>query len=118
MSANNQYFDYTSNPSLFEQGQKNSRGQYALKVKSKQPISHDTYKFCLQFPNPEWIAGLWPGGHFLFMAEINGEMCQKPYTPISPVNHKGEAEFVIKIYRNHPDFPQGGKFSQHLENNV
>jgi ferredoxin-NADP reductase len=54
----------------------------------------------------------------LFLAEINGEMCQKPYTPISPVNHRGEAQFVIKIYRDHPDFPNGGKFSQHIEKNV
>lgn len=42
----------------------------------------------------------------------------RKYTPISPVNEKGKAVFVIKIYREDPAFPDGGKFTQHLEKNV
>ena len=81
-------------------------------------MSHDTYKFGLEFPNPDWSSGLWPGGHFLLVSEINGEMMQKPYTPITPVNHKGVAQFIIKIYRESEDHPGGGKFSSNLEKNV
>ena len=94
-----QFFDYTQEPNLFELADKDTQGQFSLKVITKEAVSHDTYKFGLEFPNPEWTSGLWPGGHFLFVSEINGEMMQKPYTPITPVNHKGVAEFIIKIYR-------------------
>jgi len=51
-------------------------------------------------------------------AEIGGKTVSRKYTPISLVNQKGSATFIIKIYREHPDFPGGGAFTQHLENNV
>ena len=44
-----------------------------------------------------------------------GKQICKPYTPISPLNQKGSVTFVIKIYREHPDFPGKGKFTQALE---
>ena len=37
-------------------------------------MNHDTYTFELGFPNKNWISGLFAGGHFIFHAEINGEM--------------------------------------------
>ena len=46
---------------------------------------------------------------------VDGKLVTKPFTPISPVNHKGSVVFVIKIYRDHPDFPNGGKFTKALE---
>ena len=36
------------------------------------------------------------------------------YTPVSPLTQKGSATFIIKVYREHPDFPDGGKFSRAL----
>mmetsp|Transcript_33467 Transcript_33467/g.28274 ORF Transcript_33467/g.28274 Transcript_33467/m.28274 type:complete len:91 (+) Transcript_33467:139-411(+) len=72
----------------------------------------------LQFPNPEWIMGLWPAGHILIHAEINGEKVTKKYTPTSPVNQKGSVTFVIKVYRPCEEFPNGGKFTSWLEKNI
>lgn len=42
----------------------------------------------------------------------------KPYTLVSPVNQKGSATFIVKVYRETKDFPNGGKLTQHLENKV
>jgi len=39
----------------------------------------------------------------------------KPYTPVSSLKDLGSVVFVIKMYREHPDFPGGGKFTQELE---
>lgn len=41
----------------------------------------------------------------------------RPYTPVSSDDDQGFVEFIIKVYfRNvHPNFPDGGKMSQHLE---
>lgn len=49
---------------------------------------------------------------------INDKVVTRRYTPISTVNVKGSVTFVIKVYREHADFPGGGAFTQHLENNV
>jgi hypothetical protein len=54
-------------------------------------MTHDTYLFELEFPNKEWISGLWAGGHFVFHVEFEGKLISKKYTPISPVNTKGKA---------------------------
>jgi ferredoxin-NADP reductase len=89
-----------------------------LKVIRKDKLNHDSYLYVLQFPNPDWIAGCYPGGHFFFHAEVNGKPASKRYTPISPVNEKGQVQFIIKIYREHPDFPGKGHFTRYLENNV
>ena len=89
-----------------------------MKVIKKELISHDVYLIELEFPNSEWIAGLPAGAHYIFHANIDGKTISRKYTPISPVNKKGSAEFVIKIYRDHPDFPEGGKFTKNLEANV
>lgn len=103
---------------MFNLVEKNDDDQFPLKVIKKELISPDTYEFVLEFPNPEWISGLWPGGHYIMHAEIDGKTVSRKYTPISPVNEKGKAVFVIKIYREDPAFPDGGKFTQHLEKNV
>jgi NAD(P)H-flavin reductase len=98
--------------------EKDEDDQFPLKVIKKELISHDTYLIELEFPNAEWISGLWAGGHYMLHAQVDGKTVSKPYTPISPVNKKGSVEFVIKIYRDHVDFPGAGKFSKNLEANV
>jgi cytochrome-b5 reductase len=98
-------------PNLFNLVEKDEDDQFPLKVIKKEKVAHDTYLFELEFPNPEWISGLWAAGHFIMRATIDGKLITRYYTPISPVNKKGSAEFVIKIYRDHPDFPEGGKFT-------
>ena len=53
----------------------------------------------LEFPNPDWILGVWSGGHITFHAEIDSKIVKRNYVPISPVNMRGSAYFAIKIYR-------------------
>ena len=36
---------------------------------------------------------------------------KRKYTPISDINQEGTVDFVIKIYRAHADFPEGGLMS-------
>ena len=50
--------------------------------------------------------------------ESDNKWLCKPYSPITPLTQKGSVVFCIKIYREHPDFPNGGKFSQAIENNL
>lgn len=60
---------------------------------------------------------MWPCAHFRFHSEIDGEKVSRMYTPVSPVNQKGSATFVLKIYRPCEEFPNGGKFSSNFEKN-
>ena len=46
---------------------------------------------------------------------VDGWQMTKFYTPISACNRKGSVVFVIKTYKDHPDFPDGGKFTKILE---
>ena len=113
----NKYFDWEGPPNVFSLADKDANGQFPLKIIKKRLISPDTYMIDLKFPNPQWTSGLWAGGHYLLHQKVGGETLTRPYTPITPVNKKGNAVFVIKVYRNNPAFPDGGKFSQALENN-
>lgn len=97
---------------------RDSNGHFALKVIGKDLITHDTYNFELEFPDPDWIFGLPAGMHIMFHATVNGCSLSRKYTPVSLVNKKGSANFPIKIYRKHPDWPGKGLFTQHLEDNV
>jgi len=81
-------------------------------------MTHDTYFISVEFPNKDWIAGLWAGGHYVFHTDIDGKHFSRKYTPVSPINQKGSSDFVIKVYRNNEEFPEGGKFTQWLEKNV
>ena len=92
--------------------------QFKLEVIGKDQISHDTYRFTLKFPNAEWISGLWPSAHLFWHLDIDGKQVTRKYTPVSPINQKGTIVFVIKIYRENPEFPGGGVFTQALEKNL
>ena len=81
-------------------------------------MTHDTYFISLEFPEKDWTAGLWAGGHFVFHTDIDGKHFSRKYTPVSPINQKGSSDFVIKVYRNNEQFPEGGKFTQWLESSV
>ena len=107
--------DYTNGPSVFNLAEKNEDDQFPLKCIRKDKISHDTYEFELEFPDKEWTSGVWPGGHYKMHIESDGKWLCKPYSPISPLTRKGSVIFCIKIYREHPDFPNGGKFTRALE---
>ena len=103
-----EFFDFKGPPSLVNLIEKDDEDCFPLKVIKKEKISNDTYLIDLEFPNPDWISGLWPAGHLFFHATVEGKQITRKYTPISLVNEKGKSRFVIKIYRSHPDFPGKG----------
>lgn len=49
-------------------------------------------------------------------ADIKGEPVVRAYTPVSGDRDLGVLDFLIKVYwaGAHPQFPHGGKMSQHL----
>ena len=98
--------------------EKNEDDEFSLKMIKKEAISPDTYEMAFEFPNPEWIMGLFPAGHLFMHADIDGKRVTKKYTPISPVNEKGTIVFVIKVYRPCEEFPNGGQFTTWMEKNV
>jgi len=86
-----------------------------LKVKSNNSLTHDTKCLELEFPDKTWIAGLWPGGHFMLKFKQGEEEVGRPYTPMSTINQKGSMSFGIKVYKKNEEFPNGGKVSQLIE---
>lgn len=113
-----EFFDYETPPSMFANIEKDDNDQFPLKVSKKEKLNHDTFYISLEFPNKEWIAGLWVGGHYVFHADIDGKHVSKKYTPISPINQKGSSDFAIKVYRPNEEFPDGGVYTKWMENNV
>jgi NAD(P)H-flavin reductase len=112
------YVNWQAQNSLFSLVEKDEDDQFKLLVTEKELISHDTLRIVLKFPNDDWISGLWPAGHFKFHHQIDGKTVTKPYTPVSLVSDTGSATFIIKVYRPNEEFPEGGKASYHLEQNV
>lgn len=94
---------------------------FELPLTEKKAISPDTYEFTFGFPNPEWTLGLAPAHHIkIYGPSKNPDdpdcgPTVKPYTPISPVMHKGSVTFVIKVYRCCDEFPNGGFLTQWME---
>ena len=109
--AGKEFFDWETPASVSKNIEKDDDGQFKLKVIQKEKLTHDTYLFELEFPDKEWIAGIWPAGHWFLKGEIDGKIVSHPYTPVSPVNQKGSICFCFKVYREHADFPGGGKLT-------
>ena len=99
MEQVNEYVNFEHPDNLFAKSEKDENDQFPLKVIGKEKITHDVYKITLEFPNPEWIAGLAPSAHFKMHLQIDGKTVTKMYTPISLVNQKGKVVFAIKVYR-------------------
>ena len=97
---------------------KDKDGCISPKLTKKIKISDDTFIFRFSFSDENMVLGLPIGKHVVFSATINGELCERKYTPISQVTQKGYVDFVIKIYKAgvHPKFPEGGIMSQHVNN--
>ncbi|XP_040278160.1 NADH-cytochrome b5 reductase 1 [Bufo bufo] len=57
------------------------------------------------------------GKHVYLSAKINGNLVVRPYTPLH-CDAKGYVDLLIKVYfkDQNPDFPDGGKMSQYLDN--
>jgi len=99
-------------------------GTVELELIKKEQISPDTYNFHFKLPSKDQEFGLHIGGHVFFLATLpsaehpEGEEIHRKYTPIGKVHDKGTVVFPIKVYwaNTHPDFPEGGKMTQYLDN--
>ena len=100
-----------------QNGIKDENNNISLPLTKKIRVTDDTYIFRFSFEKPQETFGLPIGKHVVFTAEIDGEECQRKYTPISRLTQRGYIDFLIKIYRAnvHPRFPQGGMMTQHME---
>uniref|UniRef100_A0A4W2EKJ3 NADH-cytochrome b5 reductase n=1 Tax=Bos indicus x Bos taurus TaxID=30522 RepID=A0A4W2EKJ3_BOBOX len=58
------------------------------------------------------------GNYVHLLAEIDGVLVVRAYTPVSSDDDLGFVDLIIKIYfKNvHPNYPEGGKMTQYLEN--
>ncbi|MGH0117233.1 UNVERIFIED_CONTAM: hypothetical protein FKN15_046154 [Acipenser sinensis] len=80
-------------------------------------ISHNTRRFRFALKSPDHVLGLPIGQYIYLSARINGDLVERPYTPVSSDDDKGYVDLVVKIYYKnvHPKFPDGGEMSQYLE---
>ncbi|KAG5505301.1 hypothetical protein JIQ42_07508 [Leishmania sp. Namibia] len=83
-------------------------------------VSHDTFIFRFALENEKQTLGLPIGQHIVLRADCTTggktETVTHSYTPISSDDEKGYVDFMIKVYFAgvHPNFPNGGRMSQHL----
>jgi len=93
----------------------NPKKKHPFRLQSKTVLSHDSFMLDFALQSTEHVLGLPTGKHMFLSNEVNGETVMRRYTPISSNFDIGQVKFVIKAYRPCERFPQGGKFSQHLD---
>ncbi|KAL4248390.1 Nitrate reductase [Abortiporus biennis] len=84
-----------------------------IKLKTTQPINHDTYLFRFSFSEANTPLGL-PVGKHVFVRlkrKDTGEIVQRAYTPVSKPDTSGEIDFLIKLYLPSSHNPIGGKMT-------
>uniref|UniRef100_F7DV24 NADH-cytochrome b5 reductase n=1 Tax=Equus caballus TaxID=9796 RepID=F7DV24_HORSE len=96
----------------------NPETKYPLPLIEKEQISHNTRRFRFGLPSPDHVLGLPVGNYVHLLATIDGVMVVRAYTPVSSDDDRGFVDLIIKIYfKNvHPNYPEGGKMTQYLEN--
>nr|XP_008006115.2 NADH-cytochrome b5 reductase 2 isoform X1 [Chlorocebus sabaeus] len=92
--------------------------KYPLPLIEKEKISHNTRRFRFELPSPDHVLGLPVGNYVQLLAKIDNELVVRAYTPVSSDDDRGFVDLIIKIYfKNvHPQYPEGGKMTQYLEN--
>ncbi|XP_043083495.1 NADH-cytochrome b5 reductase 2 [Puntigrus tetrazona] len=90
--------------------------KYPLPLTEKEEINHDTKKFRFGLPSSSHVLGLPIGQHVYLSAKVNGNLVIRAYTPVSSDEDQGHVDLVVKIYykNTHPNYPEGGKMSQYL----
>lgn len=101
-----------SGPSAFL----NPRVSLQLYLSEKIAVNHDTRIFRFKLP-PSMRLGLPTGQHITLKAKIDGKPVMRAYTPMTDDSTLGHVDLLVKVYFRgvHPNFPEGGKMSQHLE---
>eukprot|EP01096_Ripella_sp_DP13-Kostka_P005132 TRINITY_DN1780_c0_g1_i2.p1 TRINITY_DN1780_c0_g1~~TRINITY_DN1780_c0_g1_i2.p1 ORF type:complete len:299 (-),score=117.63 TRINITY_DN1780_c0_g1_i2:119-1015(-) len=122
----------SSNSSLDDAPVFLNREEQTAPLIEKITLSHDTYLFRFGLPTKETKLGLPVGKHFKVLApnkqgekpgEWNGKPdpeaasveIQRSYTPTTLDSDLGHFDLVIKVYRAHERFIDGGKVSQYFE---
>ncbi|XP_008309557.1 NADH-cytochrome b5 reductase 2 [Cynoglossus semilaevis] len=92
--------------------------KYSLPLIEKQEISPDTKRFRFSLPSGAHVLGLPVGQHVYLSAKVNNSLVVRAYTPVSSDEDQGHVDLVVKVYYKncHPNFPDGGKMSQYLDN--
>ncbi|XP_040312935.1 NADH-cytochrome b5 reductase 2 [Herpailurus yagouaroundi] len=95
-----------------------SETKYPLPLIEKEQISHNTRRFRFGLPSPDHVLGLPVGNYIHLLATIDGALVVRAYTPVSSDDDQGFVDLIIKVYfKNvHPNYPEGGKMTQYLEN--
>ncbi|KXZ49738.1 hypothetical protein GPECTOR_20NIT1 [Gonium pectorale] len=93
------------------------RSKVKLPLVERIELNRNTRIFRFGLPSPQHRIGLPVGKHVFVYATINGENVLRAYTPISGDEELGRLDMLIKVYyaNEHPNFPDGGKMSQHFE---
>eukprot|EP00188_Purpureofilum_apyrenoidigerum_P000899 Plantae.Rhodophyta-Purpureofilum_apyrenoidigerum.ctg14581.p1 GENE.Plantae.Rhodophyta-Purpureofilum_apyrenoidigerum.ctg14581~~Plantae.Rhodophyta-Purpureofilum_apyrenoidigerum.ctg14581.p1 ORF type:complete len:873 (-),score=188.10 Plantae.Rhodophyta-Purpureofilum_apyrenoidigerum.ctg14581:251-2869(-) len=83
----------------------------------KEDINRNTRRFRFALQSKDYVLGLPVGYHMLLSAKVNDKLVMRAYTPVSSDDEVGFFDLVVKIYfaNEHPKFPNGGIFSQHLD---
>lgn len=91
--------------------------KYMLPLVEKEEISHDTRRFRFGLPTADHVLGLPVGQHIHLIADVEGELIVRAYTPVSSDDNHGFVDLLIKVYKKnvHPKFPNGGKMSQYVD---
>lgn len=77
-------------------------------LKQVQQLTHNVKLFRFGLPSEKHITGASVASVVLVMAEIDGKVEVRPYTPTSTPDQAGYFDLMIKVYPN-------GKMSQHID---
>ncbi|CAJ1396652.1 unnamed protein product [Effrenium voratum] len=87
-----------------------------LCLSDKIVVNHDTRIFRFALPSASMQLGLPTGLHMMLKAQVDGKPVMRAYTPMTDDSTLGHVDLLVKVYFKgvHPNFPEGGKMSQHL----
>ncbi|KAK3158319.1 hypothetical protein QOZ80_2AG0135570 [Eleusine coracana subsp. coracana] len=93
------------------------RAKVTCRLVGKKVLSRDARLLRFALPSPDQTLGLPVGKHVFVCATVDGKPCTRAYTPTSAPDARGHFDLLIKVYfkNEHPDFPNGGVMTQHLD---
>ena len=88
--------------------------KYPVFLIEKEQTSHNTRRFCFGLPSPDHVLGLPLGNYVYLLANTDGALVIRPYTPVSSDDDQGLVDLIIKIYfkNAHPSYPGRGNMTQ------